>query len=167
MIYTFNVQFNVTKVKCHFLLATVWSLDPIHHHSKPIFQFCDGVFLGGAQACWLKQYRSLPKITDAFAAGERAAVCNLLQNPAKMPVCGVFCPTLLRNGKLWVMHNPATDNDADKEAALAKERCFLPEEHLTLMAVPMFQQCSGKHAFPHINCDLGAGAMRSLAGNVA
>lgn len=65
------------------------------------------------------------------------------------------------------MHNPATDNDADKEAALAKERCFLPEEHLTLMAVPMFQQCSGKHAFPHINCDLGAGAMRSLAGNVA
>ena len=47
------------------------------------------------------------------------------------------------------------------------ERYLLPEEHLTLMSVPMLPECSGKHHFPHINCDLPAGAKRSLAGNVS
>lgn len=64
------------------------------------------------------------------------------------------------------MLNVFSDSAADKEAALAKERYFLAREHMTLMAIPMFSECSGKHAYPHINCELPSGAMRSLAGNV-
>lgn len=121
-----------------------------------------------------------------------SAICNLLQNPAKVPVCGVFAPALLRNGKLWVMFNQHDDDD-DADAANAtsvaesaesaaaasataskafkvakdKERYLLGDEHLTLMGVPMVPACSGRHAFPHIGISdqLSAGSKRSLAGN--
>ena len=134
------------------------NFEPLPCHLLENWNCC--CILAGSQSLWLQQYRALPKITEAFAQGERAAVCNLLQNPARMPVCGVFCPALLRSGKLWVMHRDGGEGDDT-------ERYLLPEEHLTLMSVPMFPECSGKHHFPHINCDLPAGAKRSLAGNVS
>ena len=113
-----------------------------------------------------------------------ASICNLLQNPSKVPVCGVFAPALLRSGKLWVMFNQhhhnrnqcqgqdqsdAASAAAKSESAATMERYLLADEHLTLMAVPMHASCSGRHAFPHIGIsnELPGGAKRSLAGNAA
>ena len=88
-------------------------------------------------------------------------MCNLCQNPYKIPVCGIWAPALLRGGKLWVLCPGPPENDA------VEERWPLPDEHLIIMGIPQYAALCGTHdRHPHIGVQLAAGAKRSLAGNV-
>ena len=59
------------------------------------------------EAHWLEKYRTLPKILNAFKNGKESAACNLCQNPSRHPVAGIYCPALLRNGKmLLILRSP-------------------------------------------------------------
>lgn len=114
--------------------------------------------LQGSQKLWLLKYRRMAKVQRAFNRGERAVLANMCQNPEKIPVCGVFCPTLLRGSKMFLICSEAEGED--------KERFLLAEEHLQLMGVPVWPQFAWKGtSFPQLGCDLTAGAKRSLAGN--
>ena len=114
----------------------------------------------GAQGAWLQKYRGLPKVASSLQSGE-PCMANLLQNPSKMPVAGTFAPTLLRNGKMWLLFPAKTDWRE------CEERYMLGSEHLLLMGVPVWPQFAANCSYPHIGCmeSLTAGAQRSLAGN--
>ena len=93
-------------------------------------------------------------------------MCNLCQNPHKVPVCGIWAPALLRGGKLWVLLRPGPDGP-DDDAVAVEERWLLPDEHPGIMGIPQYAMlCGSHHRHPHIGVDLPAGAKRSLAGNV-
>lgn len=116
------------------------------------------ILLAGSQSLWLQKYRHLPKVTAAFDRGERFVVANLLQNPLTFPLCSVYLPTLLRNGKMWLI-----SQSGNQEV----ERYMLPEEHLQAMAIPQFADCAGQEPFPHIRCPLTGTQKKSLAGNAS
>ena len=120
--------------------------------------------LRGQQALWLESYRKLPKVVNAFKAGEPSVLVNLCQNPNKVPVAGVYCPALLRGSRLWILL-PPPETAEDEARAEAMERPLLAAEHLQLMGVPMYPEFAGDGEFPHIGCSVCSTSQRSLAGN--
>lgn len=105
----------------------------------------------------MESYRKLPKTVAANSQGE-AVLANLSQNPARLPMHGVYAPALLRNGKCWVLRGCHHSFE---------ERYLLGSEQLSIMAVPMEPEQAAGYTYPHIGCPLSDSNMRSLAGNVS
>lgn len=79
---------------------------------------------------------------DCASAGASSVICNLQQNPSRRAVVAALCPTLLRNGQMWVLMRPGSQ---EEERQLMPKDCFSIScwsislwLHLVIMSLPFF-----------------------------
>lgn len=99
--------------------------------------------VAGAQPVWLEKYRGSKKLHRLWDRGFQSAVVNLQQNPAQRPMCGGYCPTLLRAGTMFLVY-PETvtralaspcSSTCEDSMALPEERPLLGKEGLTFLLI--------------------------------
>jgi hypothetical protein len=72
---------------------------------------------------WLSKCKDLPKLQAGWKPKVESAMCNLCQNPSKIPVCGIWAPA--RRFEV-----------ASSGYFCHKGTKLLPDEHLVIMAIP-------------------------------